>query len=64
MIKKVGNIDFNVENVKKMSYEQFKTTYKGVLDKVDIDEAYTILTGKKPEKPKKVVKATKKDSEK
>ena len=43
----VGNIEFNVENVKKMSYEDFLKSYKGVLKGIDIEVAYVKLTGKK-----------------
>jgi len=60
MIKRAGNIDFNVENISKMSFEEFKATYKGKISLISLEDAYEELTGKKASKPKTVKKATRK----
>ena len=44
---KLGRTSFNVDEVKKLSFEQFKGIFKGKLHGVDISEAYEKLTGKK-----------------
>lgn len=55
---KIGNIDFNKDSFENIYFDEFKETYEGKLDGVDIKEAYKELTGrswktKKPQKPKK-----------
>lgn len=39
---KIGNTDFNLDAVAKMTREQFDRTYKGVLS-VDLDQAWREL---------------------
>ena len=42
---KIGNTDFNLEAVAKMTREQFDRAYKGVLS-VDLDQAWRELQSK------------------
>lgn len=61
---KIGNLSFNPDACKAMTFDEFKTAVAGKLDGVDIREAYTAVTGKQPEKekPKRQPK-TKEESE-
>jgi hypothetical protein len=51
-MSKIGNLSFNPEACKGMSFEEFKENFAGKLSGVDIREAYTFVTGKAPEKEK------------
>jgi hypothetical protein len=42
---KIGNTDFNLDEVAKMTRKQFDSTFKGVLS-VDLDQAWRELQGK------------------
>ncbi len=46
--KKVGNIDFNIATVSKMSYDAFRKKYKGRLKGANLAEAFELVTGNKP----------------
>ena len=43
---KVGNTQFNIENIKKLSQKDFKKKYEGILKGVSLDDAYKQITGK------------------
>jgi hypothetical protein len=45
---KLGNTDFDVEAVKGMTFEEFETTYKGLLQGHDLQDAWRTLAGDAP----------------
>lgn len=47
---KLGNTEFNQENVKGMTLKQFRQVYGNLLKGIPLDVAYEKLTGKKPKK--------------
>jgi hypothetical protein len=55
-VLKVENISFNVEAVKKMTYNQFIEAYKGKMKTKALLETANYLGLKKPTVKKKVVK--------
>jgi len=48
---KIGNASFNVEAVKKMSFDEFSATFKGKLfaPNKTLEQVYEEVTGRKPD---------------
>lgn len=48
---RIGNTSFNVEAIKKMSFDEFSKMFKGqlVAPKKTLEQVYEEITGKKPE---------------
>ncbi len=51
---KIGNTSFNVEEMKKLSFEEFSAQFKGKLhapkERMTFEQVYEKVTGKKAEK--------------